>query len=328
MNSNDNNSSIRIDITSTNTRKKDIIFFLVNFILIILIVYLLFASIRLWPVPSFLLNRLPFLFEKAYANTLLIGIGKIKNVENNVRRKTQNTGIFENIQIMGNNTIYENDTIRTGENSKIDISLNQGIEFSLSPLSLVTIKALGNQNSEIVVEKGIVNTSDGEEIQQGQSLLQDKEGRIKVKKLPFKIISPEPYSLKKISTDLDKVTFSWEQTESEPVSKIEIADNKNFKPMSRMYDEITDSTYTVELEEGTWYWRISNGESQRESMFTMIRTYRPAPIFPPENSEIKVSSSTEQIIKMRWGIPKNAISYDVRIFSEKEQEKTDNNTVC
>ena len=73
----------------------------------------------------------------------LVAVGKLANRKNDVRRKAEDGFSWSNIR--EKDTVYEGDSIFTGEESEAQIQLNEGGKIAVDPKSLVVVRTQGNK---------------------------------------------------------------------------------------------------------------------------------------------------------------------------------------
>jgi hypothetical protein len=100
-------------------------------------------------------------------------VGRVYQTQNDVRRKNNNT--FSWLPASQKDTVFENDSIYTGDRSEASVQLNDGTILHVAPNSLITVSMkdgqmnldlrYGNLTGEISKGANIVVKSDGEEFQ-------------------------------------------------------------------------------------------------------------------------------------------------------------------
>ncbi len=157
---------------------------------------------------------------------------------------------------------------------------------------------------------------------ENQSLQQQPDGVLRVEGTSFRAISPAPSTLELIFEETQQVLFSW-LADGFPADRIEISPAQDFSGNTTQSFTLTEpGSFQTALQEGTWFWRISDANGGRKSpasRFTLVREAKPDPLLPEAGSEFVFTENTP-LVPLKWRSSENALWYNVEIFSTQEPE--------
>lgn len=334
QNNKDNNQEQYITI---DTKKTDIIFFIISLIIITLLSY--------------------FLYKDIYKSFEGVGepIGNVVFKKRTALRKLKNQSIWEFMQ--NEYPIYNGDSIKTEEFSEATIRLKDGTEISINENSFIVVN-FGENETKIDFNYGsldtttstdkqvVIQTKDSEiqltsakaqlvqnneslkiqinegtaslkkdnqeqEIKQNEIALLDKnKNEVTKQSIPLTLIAPEQNKTFLIEQKEQQIQFEY-QGDPEKKYEIWIALNPLFRPV--LISRPIQNRLAINLKEGIYYWKIIE-TNQNPNLFSyrnfrIIKKDKPSLFLPQPKQVFNVKDNTT--ITFSWSKMELASSYEL-----------------
>jgi len=134
------------------------------------------------------------------------------------------------------------------------------------------------------------------------------------------VMHPRPNAhFLKNSADPMNIDFAWNRQSLEPgrTLRLEIAEDRNFTRIVHVSDNI-DNVRHAALDDGSWYWRLSYGDTVLAGeRFTITETAAPALIYPIKDSTVRYQNVLPQLC-FQWSEIEDASSYLLEVCSSPD----------
>jgi hypothetical protein len=272
-------------------------------------------------------------------------IGDMSLSKNDVRRK--NSDNFSWFPAEQKDSIYQHDSIFTGEDSRASITLKDGSVIEIQPNSLVTLNIkdgqmsldlrYGNIKGQVAKGSTLTVTSAGKEVKLDSSkqidLIKDRYGKKALgpaADLHVDLITPSGTQVVKAKST-DPVKLRWKGTG--PISKYELQvskDDQFSEVVSRELTRHQNFDVTENLDDGNYHWRIRAYDSGGRVAFTTkshdftVSHYQSPEIVSPVTESVtnlEIIGKPEEIradAKVSWTSPTDYPKFHIQVARDPE----------
>ncbi|MBU0955449.1 MAG: FecR family protein [Spirochaetes bacterium] len=185
--------------------------------------------------------------------------------------------------------------------------------------AVVDLNRSESKNIEVNVSSGQAVLSAGGEstsLTNSESAL-IQSGQTSIKTAALIVTRPLNGDAVSAGTVLVPVSFAWNDSGGQPPYTIEIARDRDFS--LRRVTETDANTLTLELDSGTWYWRVQDSAagSSRTSQFTVISDIAPLLLSPTDGGNQSYRNSTPAL-NFSWAGISMASSYEYQLSADAQ----------
>lgn len=240
-------------------------------------------------------------------------IGRIDYFETQVRRKTGNSFIWNDVEKSIN--VYKKDSIKTGPKSTATITLDGNASIEIGENSLVVLENTKDLASNFRAGNFTIRS------QKEQKQVQVKEGKPVTTVLPISLVAPKPFAQIE-GFKQEPIAFEWNTEEFTDNVVLELSTKRSFVEKASVQFPISlkkDRHTLPYLETGTYYWRLSkDGKALSNTSSFTVRTLSLPVLLSPANISIPVDTKKASKISFAWSETPWSANLKSRIKMELE----------